>query len=84
MLKIFIKKIAKIFGRLKKVSYFCTRRDGRVVDCGGLENRCAARHRGFESLSLRQADNRQATDENQSLFLFLGFPQIHLPGEAFL
>ena len=53
MLKIFIKKIAKIFGGLKKVSYFCAWRDGRVVDCGGLENRCAARHRGFESLSLR-------------------------------
>ncbi len=29
------------------------RRGGRVVDCGGLENRCAARHPGFESLSLR-------------------------------
>ena len=29
-------------------------RDGRVVDCGGLENRCTARYRGFESLSLRQ------------------------------
>ena len=28
-------------------------RDGRVVDCGGLENRCTARYRGFESLSLR-------------------------------
>ena len=30
-----------------------TRRDGRVVDCGGLENRCTARYPGFESLSLR-------------------------------
>ena len=29
------------------------RRDGRVVDCGGLENRWAERLRGFESLSLR-------------------------------
>ena len=29
-------------------------RDGRVVDCGGLENRCTARYRGFESLSLRK------------------------------
>ena len=29
------------------------RRDGRVVDCGGLENHCTARYRGFESLSLR-------------------------------
>ena len=32
-------------------------RGGRVVDCGGLENRCAARHPGFESLSLRQTLN---------------------------
>ena len=38
-LKNFIKKIAKIFGQLKKVNYFCRWRDGRVVDCGGLENR---------------------------------------------
>ena len=29
------------------------RRDGRVVDYSGLENRRAERHRGFESLSLR-------------------------------
>jgi hypothetical protein len=29
------------------------RRDGRVVECGGLENHCTARYRGFESLSLR-------------------------------
>ena len=29
-------------------------RDGRVVDCGGLENRCTARYPGFESLSLRK------------------------------
>ena len=28
-------------------------RGGRVVDCGGLENRCTARYPGFESLSLR-------------------------------
>ena len=28
-------------------------RDGRVVDGGGLENRCGVTHRGFESLSLR-------------------------------
>ena len=30
-------------------------RDGRVVECGGLENRCTERYRGFESLSLRGA-----------------------------
>ena len=30
------------------------RRDGRVVDGGGLENRCTGKpYRGFESLSLR-------------------------------
>lgn len=29
------------------------RRGGRVVDCGGLENRCTFGYRGFESLSLR-------------------------------
>ena len=30
------------------------RKGGRVVDYSGLENRRAERHRGFESLSLRQ------------------------------
>ena len=39
--------------------YICTavekRRDGRVVECGGLENHCTAMYRGFESLSLRKA-----------------------------
>ncbi len=29
-----------------------TKRSGRVVECGGLENRCTARYRGFESLLL--------------------------------
>ncbi len=29
-------------------------RSGRAVECGGLENRCGATHRGFESLLLRQ------------------------------
>ena len=33
------------------------RRDGRVVDYNGLENRRAERHRGFESLSLRKKVN---------------------------
>ena len=31
-------------------------RDGRVVDRGGLENRCTERYRGFESLSLRKEE----------------------------
>ena len=33
--------------------FYNVRRDGRVVDYSGLENRRAERHRGFESLSLR-------------------------------
>ena len=33
--------------------YYIIWRDGRVVDCTGLENRRSARARGFESLSLR-------------------------------
>ena len=37
-------------------------RGGRVVDCGGLENRCTARYPGFESLSLRK--NRMQMKEN--------------------
>ena len=31
------------------------RRVGRVGERGGLENRCTARYRGFESLPLRQS-----------------------------
>ena len=31
-------------------------KDGRVVDYSGLENRRAARHRGFESLSFRKKE----------------------------
>jgi hypothetical protein len=38
------------FKKARKLKYW---RDGRVVDCGGLENRCTVRYRGFESLSLR-------------------------------
>ncbi len=32
------------------------RRNGRVVDRGGLENRCTAMYRGFESLFLRRSE----------------------------
>ncbi len=35
-------------------------RGGRVVDRGGLENRCTARYRGFESLPLRTEGNKLA------------------------
>ena len=40
-------------------------RGGRVVDCGGLENRCTARYPGFESLSLRWT-NRTIPDSKQT------------------
>jgi hypothetical protein len=39
---------------LKIFSIFAVNwRVGRVVECGGLENHCAAMYRGFESLTLR-------------------------------
>ena len=42
-------------------------RDGRVVECGGLENRCTARYRGFESLSLRHKARWGAPMRNEEL-----------------
>ena len=57
-------KISRTFASLLKKSASRKKfwRDGRVVDCGGLENRCTARYRGFESLSLRK--NRQVKFSN--------------------
>ena len=42
----------------KKCYTFVLWRGGRVVDCGGLENRCTERYPGFESLSLRKKISR--------------------------
>ena len=56
------------FGRIENPLYFCTRRDGRVVDCGGLENRCTARYPGFESLSLRNKGCKSSICEIYTLF----------------
>ena len=39
-----------------------------MVDCGGLENRCAARHPGFESLSLRNKGCKSSICEIYTLF----------------
>ena len=79
-----LKKVAKKFGSFKKSMYLCTRnseitpckftarlirRDGRVVDYSGLENRRAERHRGFESLSLRS--EVKPTDFFSGFFVFL-------------
>ena len=41
---------------LSEIDRLKARRDGRVVDYNGLENRRAERHRGFESLSLRKQE----------------------------
>ena len=43
-------------------------RGGRVVDCGGLENRCTARCPGFESLSLRNKGCKSSICEIYTLF----------------
>ena len=45
------------------------RRNGRAVECGGLENRCTAMYRGFESLFLRGTEVT-----NKSLLFF--YPRI--------
>ena len=47
------------------------RRDGRVVDYNGLENRRAERHRGFESLSLRSKIKKPAEISAGFLFVFI-------------
>ena len=65
------KKTIGTFASSKKSSTFASHlrnkrtskevwRDGRVVECTGLENRRTARYRGFESLSLRHEIGRLA------------------------
>ncbi len=60
---IFFSTFATTFGEIKdrdalKVIF---RRDGRVVDYNGLENRRTERYRGFESLSLRRQGRKLAS-----------------------
>ena len=47
-----------------KLVYHLPRRDGRVVDYNGLENRRTERYRGFESLSLRIAQRVKSLSYN--------------------
>ena len=49
----FLEKSCYLCTRFSEIDRLKARRDGRVVDYNGLENRRAERHRGFESLSLR-------------------------------
>ena len=51
-------------------------RDGRVVDRGGLENRCTERYRGFESLSLRQVE--VVNHKICNFFFYMNFSFIRL------
>jgi hypothetical protein len=55
-----------------------------VVECGGLENRCAERHRGFESLSLRHASPSGLRAADATLDKDAGYRKIALTtkGEA--
>ena len=50
-----IKKLVKNLWLLRKGFYICirNRRNGRVVECTGLENQRGSHLRGFESLFLR-------------------------------
>ena len=49
----------------------------RVVDCARLESVCAERHRGFESLPIRQlADEKLST---RNLVLFIRITEIRTP-----
>ena len=52
------------------------RRDGRVVDYNGLENRRAERHRGFESLSLRKVSVTSRKTTSCADFSFKGAPNL--------
>ena len=49
------------FGRIENPLYFCTRRDGRVVDRAALEMRCTGNCTGGSnpSLSAINAENQQ-------------------------
>ena len=59
-------------------------RGGRVVDCGGLENRCTARYPGFESLSLRwtywtEMDSKRTKSYKSMICGFFYCPKVLLP-----
>ena len=63
-------KILRTFASLLKGSTLTKEfwRGGRVVDCGGLENRCTARYPGFESLSLRNKGCKSSICKIYTLF----------------
>ena len=54
-------------------------RGGRVVECGGLENRCLARGREFESHPLRQIFERKSGLRSRSSILTVPSSLLCLP-----
>ena len=73
-MRFFYKKLAKNLFVSKKLLTFAPAfteehwRDGRVVDYSSLENYRAERHRGFESLSLRQESLKPVDFQRVSSF----------------
>ena len=67
-----IKKLVKNLWLLRKGFYICirNRRNGRVVECTGLENQRGSHLRGFESLFLRQ--DLFKIDESPVNSMFMG------------
>ena len=53
-----------------QVSQGCKRRNGRVVDCGGLENRCPGDWTGGSNPSFSASDNTGRTAARQYGFCF--------------
>ena len=62
----YLRTFAPLLTKSTSEKKFC--RGGRVVDCGGLENRCTARYPGFESLSLRNKGCKSSICEIYTLF----------------
>ena len=57
--------------------YFCARRNGRVVECGGLENRCPLARTGGSNPSSSATSKAQFCNSKIGLFSFLLPLKIH-------
>ena len=90
----FLEKSYYLCTRFSEIDRLKARRDGRVVDYNGLENRRAERHRGFESLSLRNPSNQKSLIHNglatffslcsPTFRFFVGTGKAALSGAAFV
>ncbi len=59
--------------QIQKEFLYLHRRVGRVVECGGLENHCTVRYRGFESLTLRYKQKEPTTVNVVGFFYVYSF-----------